>query len=143
MTIHNDQASEQPSRLTLVQIGYLFGQTSPTKPLLMSQRIGVLDRAVNEPTLHHGRNLQVEVAHFAEAVHEGGIPVEVLIKRVGRIRQGELKGVGVVVVFEGFEVELAASKEQAMVLRSGRIGGYHVYDALVDEHVGVDLEPDL
>ena len=109
----------------------------------MSQRIGVLDRAVNEPMLHHGRNLHVEVAHFAEAVHEDGIPVEVFVRRVGWIRQGELKGVGVVVVIKGFEVELAACKEQAMVLWSGHVGGYHVYDVVVDEHVGVDLEPDL
>ena len=107
------------------------------------KRIGVLDRAVNEPTLHHGRNLHVEVAHFAEAVHEGGIPVKVFMRRVGWIRQGKLKGVGVVIVFEGFKVELATSKEQAMVLRAGHIGGYHVYDEVVDEHVGVDLEPYL
>ncbi len=54
-----------------------------------------------------------------------------------------MKGVGVVVVFEGFEVELATGEEEAVFLWAGYIRGDDVFDILVEEHVGVDLVPDL
>ena len=106
-----------------------------------------LARSSNEPARHrpdlHGPDLHVKIAHAAEAVCKNKIPVKESVGRVGRIAQGELKGVGAVVVIEGFEVELAAREEQAAFLRAGHVGGYHVYDAVVEEHVGVDLMADL
>lgn len=108
----------------------------------MSQSVNILACSTNELALN-GLDLHVEIAHAAESVRKNEITVEVFIGRVGRIGQGESKGVGVVVVIEGFGVELAASEEQAVFLRAAHVGGYHVYDAVIEEHVGVDLLADL
>ena len=142
VTSHNDQTPEQPSRLTFVDISQLLDEAAPTLLPLIMQNVDILACVADELALH-GSNLHVEVAHAAETFHEDTIPMEVLIGRIGGIAEGELKGVGVVVVVEGFEVQLAAGEEQAVFLGAGHVCRYHVYDVFVEEHVGVDLVPDL
>ena len=46
-------------------------------------------------------------------------------------------------VIQGFKVELGTSEEQALLVWAGYIGGNHVYDVLVEKHVGVDLMSNL
>lgn len=50
-----------------------------------------------------------------------------------------MKSAGVVVILESFEVELATSEEQAILLLAGDIRCIHVYDRSIEEHVGVYL----